>query len=357
MQTRNIIVIGASAGGFEAIKTLVSGLPPDFPAAILIVWHISADVTGILPRVLNQQKRLPASNAEDREPIKAGNIYVAPPDRHLIVEKGHMRVTRGPKENRFRPAVDPLFRSAAYAYGPRVIGIILSGALDDGTAGLWFIKQRGGVAIVQTPEDADVSSMPRSALQEVAVDHVVPVSEMAELLIRLTGEPLPELFAGGKEDDNNELIKKEIEVAIQEKKTGEGTIFGMPTSLTCPECHGALAALNEGGRIRYRCHTGHAFSENSLLSAITDDIENNLWNTARGLDESVNLLNHMGDHFAEINQPALAAMYFKKAKDTAAYNTQIRVMLQEMENLNIDFMKHEAEAVRQKHQQGKQSHR
>lgn len=356
MQTRNIIVIGASAGGFEAIKTLVSGLPPDFPAAIFIVWHIAADVTGILPKVLNQQKKLPASNAEDRSPIKTGNIYVAPPDRHLILEEGYMRVTRGPKENRFRPAVDPLFRSAAFTYGPRVIGIILSGALDDGTAGLWFIKQRGGVAIVQTPEDAEVPSMPRSAIQEVAVDHVVPISEMAELLIRLTAEPVPEWLAGRDKAENNELVKKEIEVAIQEKMPGEGTIFGIPTSLACPECHGALAALSEGGRIRYRCHTGHAFSENSLLSAITDNIENNLWNTARGLEESVNLLNHMGDHFAEINQPALAAMYFKKAKGTAGYNKQIRAILREIENLNADFMKRETEAAQQKHSPGKQPH-
>ncbi|MET3879569.1 chemotaxis protein CheB [Chitinophaga sp. OAE865] len=356
MQTRNIIVIGASAGGFEAIRTLVSGLPPHFPAAIFIVWHISADMTGILPRVLNLQKKLPASNAEDREPIKPGNIYVAPPDRHLILEKGHMRVTRGPKENRFRPAVDPLFRSAAYAYGPRVIGVILSGALDDGTAGLWFVKQRGGVAVVQAPEDAEVSSMPQSAIQEVAVDYVVPVSEMAELLIRLTAEPLQERFTGKDEAGNSELVKKEIDIAIQEKLPDEGTIFGIPTSLACPECHGALSALSEGGRIRYRCHTGHAFSESSLLSAITDNIENNLWNTARGLEESVNLLNHMGDHFAEINQPALAAMYFKKAKDTVGYNKRIREILHEMEKLNADFMRRETEAALQKHRSGKQPH-
>ncbi|MEZ2440230.1 chemotaxis protein CheB [Chitinophaga sp. RCC_12] len=338
MQTRNIIVIGASAGGFEAIKTITSGLPPDFPAAIFIVWHISADVTGVLPRIINKQKRLPAINAVDKEPVKLGHIYVAPPDRHLILERGCMRVTRGPKENRFRPAVDPLFRSAAYAYGSRVIGIILSGALDDGTAGLWSVKQRGGLTIVQTPEDAEVPSMPQHAIQEVAVDHVVPVSDIAGLLVKLTAEPLPD---HSDEKDNNEAVRKEIEIAVHEKLPEAGIIFGDLTAFSCPECHGVLAALHEGGRLRYRCHTGHAFSESSLLSAITEDIENNLWNTTRGLEESVNLLNHMGDHFAEINQPALAAMYFKKAKDATGFNEQIRTMLQEMETLNADLIKRE----------------
>ncbi|MGF6928848.1 two-component system chemotaxis response regulator CheB [Chitinophaga sp. W2I13] len=341
MQTRNIIVIGASAGGFEAIKTITSALPPDFPAAIFIVWHISAEVTGVLPRIINKQKRLPATNAVDKEPVKSGHIYVAPPDRHLILEKGFMRVTRGPKENRFRPAVDPLFRSAAYAYGSRVIGIILSGALDDGTAGLWYIKQRGGLAIVQAPEDAEVPSMPQHAIQEVAVDHVVPVSGIARLLVKLTDEPLPDGVADIQEKDNNEAVRKEIEIAVHEKLPEAGIVFGELTALSCPECHGVLAAMQEGGRLRYRCHTGHAFSESSLLSAITEDIENNLWNTTRGLEESVNLLNHMGDHFAEINQPALAAMYFKKAKDATGFNEQVRKMLHEMDNLDASHIKRE----------------
>ncbi len=160
MNTRNIIVIGASAGGFEALKKLVAGLPTDFSASIFVVWHMSPDVRGVLPQVLNRSKTVFAANAADGEAIEPNRIYVAPPDRHLLVERGIVRVKRGPKENRFRPAVDPLFRSAAYAYGTRVIGVVLSGALDDGTAGLWTIKQRGGLAVVQDPFDAEVPSMP-----------------------------------------------------------------------------------------------------------------------------------------------------------------------------------------------------
>jgi len=159
---RNIIVIGASSGGFEAIRQLVAALPADLDAAIFIVWHMSPDVTGILPQVINRQKTLLATNAVDNEPIANNRIYVAPPDKHLLLDNGIVRVTRGPKENRFRPAVDPLFRSAAYIYGPRVIGIVLSGALDDGTSGLWTIKSRGGIAIVQEPAEAEVPSMPEN---------------------------------------------------------------------------------------------------------------------------------------------------------------------------------------------------
>src|SRR5688572_5882116 len=150
-----IIVIGASAGGFEALKTLIGGLSPDFATPIFIVWHVSADSPGVLPEVLNRYRNGSAAHARDHEPIEEGRIYIAPPDKHLLVENSHVRVSRGPKENRFRPAVDPLFRSAAYHYGPNAIGIVLSGALDDGTSGLWTIKYRGGKAIVQHPYDAE----------------------------------------------------------------------------------------------------------------------------------------------------------------------------------------------------------
>ena len=190
MAKRNIIVIGASAGGFEALKVLARDLPADLDASIFIVWHMPADIRGVLPEVLNRHGKIKAANAYDKETIEPNRIYVAPPDRHLIVESGQVRVTRGPKENRFRPAVDPLFRSAAHSYRQRVIGVILSGALDDGTSGLWTVKYFGGVAVVQDPRDAEVPSMPENALNEVAVDHVVPVSQMAELLVRLSHEAI-----------------------------------------------------------------------------------------------------------------------------------------------------------------------
>ena len=312
MGKRNIIVIGASAGGFEAIRRLVAGLPPNLNAAVFIVWHMSPDVRGILPQVLNRQKTLMAANAVDNEPIVYNRIYVAPPDRHLIVENGFVRVTRGPKENGFRPAVDPLFRSAAYAYGPRVIGIVLSGALDDGTAGLWTIKSRDGMAMVQDPDDAEVPSMPQNALQAVEVDYQVTVAEMSALLTKLTAEQVKEVK--GSDMEESKKTSREVQIAVQDQALEHSLLeLGEFSQYACPECYGVLSAIKDGNIIRYRCHTGHAYSADSLLASITEGIEDTLWSAIRGVEESIILLNNLGDHYAEKNQPKMAAMYFKKA--------------------------------------------
>ncbi|MHA4845702.1 chemotaxis protein CheB [Flavitalea antarctica] len=314
MEKRNIIVIGASAGGFEAIKRLVADLPPDLDAAIFIVWHMSPDITGILPQVLNRGKTVFAANAIDNEPIVFNRIYVAPPDRHLVLEKDVVRVTRGPKENRFRPAVDPLFRSAALIYGSRVIGIVLSGGLDDGTAGLWTIKNRGGIAIVQDPQDAEVSSMPANALKAVHVDYQVPLAEMGSLIVQLSQVGVID----DKKVDMEESKKTELEVriAVEEPGLEIGILsLGKLTRYACPDCHGVLAAINDGDIVRYRCHTGHAYSAAALLNSLSGNIENSLWSAIRGIEESIILLNNLGDHYAEKNQLTQASMYFKKAKE------------------------------------------
>ena len=181
----SVIVIGTSAGGVQALKTLFRDLPGDLPAAILIVLHVNPMSASHLPEILNSVGPLRAHHVEGPEPIEAGRVYVAPPNRHLVLEDGSAVVNTAPKENRTRPAINPLFRSAAQVYGPRVIGVVLSGALDDGTAGLWEVKQRGGVAIVQSPEDAVHPQMPCSAIANVDVDYTVPVGEMAELITSL----------------------------------------------------------------------------------------------------------------------------------------------------------------------------
>jgi two-component system, chemotaxis family, protein-glutamate methylesterase/glutaminase len=342
MVKRNIIVIGASSGGFEAIKRLVSGLPADLAAPIFIVWHMSPDVVGILPDVINRFKTLPAANAVDRDTVIDGRIYVAPPDHHLLLERGNVRLSRGPKENRFRPAIDPLFRSAAYTFGPRVIGVILSGALDDGSAGMWTIKKYGGLAVVQDPVDAQVASMPESVMQTVKVDHVVPIKDMAALLTRLVREDVPE-----EDNRNGEDIRTETEIRIaMEDNPLENNMmkFGELSPYTCPECHGVLTALREGGRMRFRCHTGHGFSADSLLVAVTENIEDNLWNAVRNIQESVILLNHMGDHFSEVNKPKLAAMYFTKAKEAEARATLVREAVSSHEQLNRDKIRFQTES-------------
>jgi two-component system chemotaxis response regulator CheB len=323
LEKRNIIVIGASAGGFEALKQLVAALPATLEATIFIVWHMSPDVTGVLPQVLNGQRTLWASNAIDNEPILSNRIYVAPPDKHLLLEKGIIRVTRGPKENRFRPAVDPLFRSAAYIYGAWVIGIVLSGALDDGTAGLWTVKSRGGLAIVQEPAEAEFPSMPESALAAVDVDYRVPIAEMASLLVKLTAETVTESseVAMGEQQKTT----TELRIAAQQPVPAHSVqAVGQLTPYACPECHGVLSAIRDGDIIRYRCHTGHAYSADSLLTSITEQIEDTLWNAIRGVEESIMLLNNLGDHYADKNQPKLAAMYFKKAQEAESRAELVR---------------------------------
>ncbi len=342
MEKRNIIVIGASAGGFEAIKALTALLPPDLDAAIFIVWHMSPDVTGVLPQVINRQKTLLATTALDREPIASNHIYVAPPDKHLLLEHGYVRVARGPKENRFRPAVDPLFRSAAYIYGPRVIGIVLSGALDDGTAGLWTIKNRGGLAIVQEPSEAEVPSMPQNALAAVAVDYRLPIAEMAALLVKLTAETVAET----QEPDMEEQKKTALEtrIAADDHALDRGVLLlGRPTRYACPECHGVLSAIADGDLIRYRCHTGHAFSADSLLVSITENVEETLWSAIRGVEESILLLNDLGDHYAERNQPKLAAVCFQKAQEAESRAEIVRRTVFSHEQLTTNSLRKEAE--------------
>lgn len=337
---QRIIVMGASTGGFNAIKQIVQDLPPDLNASVFIVWHMSPDVRGVLPDVLNRINTIYAAHAYDKEDILPNRIYVAPPDRHLLVEERHVRVTHGPKENRFRPAVDPLFRSAAYVYGNRVIGVVLSGSMDDGTAGLWTVKNKGGIAIVQDPQDAEVASMPESALQQVEVDYCLPVSAIAGTLVRLSKQkPIPVLEAA-----SDEKTKVEIQIAA-ENNTLAMNLFseGKLTPFTCPECHGVLAQILDGHIVRYRCHTGHAFSVDALLAAVSENVESSLYNAMRGIEESMLLLNHIGDHFAEVNKAKLAAVYFKKANEAKERANLVRKAVLSHEQLSKRSLAQEVE--------------
>ncbi|MGX5816596.1 chemotaxis protein CheB [Chitinophaga lutea] len=332
MINRDIIVIGASAGGFEALKRLVAGLPPDLPAAVFIVWHMPPEAEGVLSRSLDAISPLRTANAVNREPVRKGRIYVAPPDLHLLLERDEIRLSRGPKENLFRPAIDPLFRSAAQAFGPRVIGVVMTGALDDGVAGLWTIKQYGGTAVVQLPADAEIRSMPENAIREVEVDHIAAADDIGPLLGRLASEPPSGAPVASRAD--RERTRLETAIALEARIPKKNSLhFGDISPFTCPECHGVLVGLQEGGRTRYRCHTGHAFTAASLLAGIHRYSEDVLWNAIRTIRENMMLLNHMGDHFAEINQPRLAAQYFRSAKDAELQSEKLQAMLKEWEAL------------------------
>lgn len=313
MPTEQVICVGASAGGIEALRALAAGLPADFGAAILVVLHTSPDSPGILGSIIDRAGSLPAANAVDGERIQPGRIYVAPSDHHLLIEPGVMRLTRGPKENRFRPAIDPLFRSAASVYGPSAVGVILSGSLDDGTAGLRAIKQLGGTAIVQDPEEALFSSMPRSALEHVRVDYCLPVAEIANVLSRLAGERVvdEEVREVPEEMDiENRIAGEDDAIEIGVKKLGD------PSSYACPECHGVLLQLKDESPLRFRCHTGHAYSVQSLLAEVTEKMEESLWSAIRSFEEGALLMRQMAGHPHEGAKEETNEELLRRARET-----------------------------------------
>ena len=294
MARRDIVVIGSSAGGVLALKELVASLPATFNAPIFVVQHVAPYATSMLPEILSHAGPLKAVHPADGDPIRAGYIYIAPPDHHLLVENDRVLVKKGPKENRFRPSIDALFRSAAYTFGHRVIGVVLTGLLDDGTSGMWSIKRLGGVGIVQQPDDAQYPSMPSSVLEYVDVDYVVPLAELAALLCRLTTEDnAPD--AHQLPPDEQERLATEVKIAAQKNAFEMGILdMGDLTPLTCPECSGALVRFNEGKLVRYRCHTGHAYTAGALLAEVDKSVEDNLWKSIRAIEEAIMLLEESG---------------------------------------------------------------
>jgi len=334
----DIIVIGASAGGLKAFETIVSQLPSNFPAAVFIVWHISPDYPSILPEILARFTPLRVKHASGKEPIRPGHIYIAPPDHHMLVKWGYVRLSRGPKENRFRPAIDVLFRSAAHSYAERVIGVVLTGSLDDGAAGLYAIKERGGIAVVQDPADALHPSMPRAAIKVVKVDHCVPIVEMGALLAHLVNKAIP------VQEVNPVSEKMDIEVGIAREDNGMdiGIMkLGELSPYTCPECHGVLMQLKEGSLLRFRCHTGHAYSLNTLLAEVTQSIEESLWDGIRTIEESEILMLHTAKHLREMNEHEAADLLLQKAEDAKRRANLVRQAVMSNEILSQDNVNEE----------------
>jgi two-component system chemotaxis response regulator CheB len=320
---RDIVVIGASSGGLEALKTLIAGLPADFPAAVLVVVHISPHTPSQLPTILGRSGSLQVTNAKDGETVVPGHIYVAPSDRHLLLGPHTIRVTRGPKENRSRPAVDALFRSAAQNFGPRVIGIVLTGNLDDGTAGLWAIKDCGGTAVVQAPDDAQYPSMPESALKHVVVDHTLPVADMPDLLTELTRSTIRT-----QQVVSSDKSKIETSIALEGNALQEGIMkLGDISPNTCPECHGVLVRIREGSIIRYRCHTGHAYSLETLLAEVNEEIDITLVSAMRAIEERILLLDEMGHSAREQQDIAHAKKWEGEKQLTEQYVERVRELV------------------------------
>lgn len=280
---RTVVAIGASAGGVEALVELVAKFPADLPAAVCITVHVSPLTRSALPAILNRSGSLPAAHATDAEPIQPSRIYVAPPDRHLLVTPGRLRITRGPRENGHRPSIDAMFRSASHAYGPQVVAVVLSGILDDGAAGARIVRGRGGLVVVQ--KDAAFPDMPRHAAAEAGADFDVGVDEIADVICDALGEQLPD--AG--------FVPREYHFVDAPYQADD--VKGVPTALTCPACGGVLNERDDSTPGGFRCQVGHAYSEESLLASQTESLEASLWAALRALEERAALLERLAHRF------------------------------------------------------------
>lgn len=339
MQGHDLIVIGGSAGAVDALTLLVAGLPRDLPAAVCVVVHQPAYLHSRLAEILDRAGSLPAVPARDGAPLVPGTIHVAVPNKHLLVmSDGHgggtLRLSSGPRENRTRPAVDPLFRSAALVYGPRLIATVLSGGLDDGTAGLWAVRDRGGLAVVQDPDTALVASMPANALNEVGADHVAPAHQLGPLLGRLarlssTPLPAPGGVPGGEAEALAELGREVALVTLDEETHAASPRYGRPSRFTCPDCGGVLwdASVVQGGPMRFRCDTGHAYSPCTLAQAQTESVEAALWASLRALENTVELARSRSESARRRGLNALAQRYTVEMEVSQQHASAVRHLL------------------------------
>ncbi len=315
MECKALIVAGASAGGLDALIALVGGLPHDLPVAVCVVLHIGSR-RSLAPLILDGAGALPAAHAVDGEAIRPGHIYVAPPDHHLLVESGRLRLSRGPREHSTRPAVDPLFRSAAQDYGPRVIGVVLSGMLDDGTAGLCEIKRHGGITMVQDPDDARFAGMPRSALNNAPVDHRAAAHAMGALLARLVRamDPIPKApvpRSEGRPQSSKEGARMEGDYELN-----------TPVSLTCPECGGALRETTVDSLPYFTCHIGHRYAADSMDEAQFRMMEHAFGTAVRALNERAALCGRLAEA-AQRKGHALSAQRWNNAGHEARERAQL----------------------------------
>jgi two-component system chemotaxis response regulator CheB len=307
MASERIVVVGASAGGVEALGELVEGLPADFPAPVVIVLHIPAEYPSLLPRILARRTRLTVLSAEDGMHIEPGHVYIAPPDRHVLIEnEGTLRTPRGPRENSHRPAVDPLFRSAALAYGQNAIGVVLTGTRDDGTSGLNAIKQCGGMAIVQDPADAAYPSMPQSALDHVRVDHSIPLRDLPSLLSQVVKEKRKPALVGR---ERGQIAQEKGIAEMSSESLQNDDRPGQPSPFSCPDCGGVLWEIEESDLVRYRCRVGHAFSPESMAGALDESLEEALWTALKTLEESARLSKRLADNEAAHGQAWLVQRF------------------------------------------------
>jgi two-component system chemotaxis response regulator CheB len=310
MTNRNVVAIGTSAGGVESLRYLVSKFPRDLPASVLVTIHLSSEFRSVMDTILTAAGPLPARFADDGEAVVNGNIYLAPPKRHLLLYGEHIILGSGPRENNSRPAIDPMFRSTAVCCGSRAIGVVLTGTLGDGASGLWALEQSGGITVVQDPADAAFPDMPVMALSRVKPNHVAPLAEIPQLLKNLVQKP------AGKAQPLPERIKYEVELA----KGVRGNMENMDriarrSVLACPDCHGVMWEIDEGDLIRYRCHQGHAYTAELMSVALDENVRRALASAQRALEERTALAEKLHKDADQSGHPLLAKSWAREAQE------------------------------------------
>lgn len=316
--TRDIIAIGGSAGSGAVLRKVIGDLPADLPASVFISTHMPVNSPGLLSDILSSRAAIPVCRAIDGQPIERGRVYVAVPDRHMLVVDGVIRLGEGPRENMVRPAIDPLFRSAALAFGPRVVGVVLSGMLNDGASGLHAIKACGGVAVVQNPMDAEAEQMPVAALQAVDVDHVVPASDLGRLLVSIAGS-----VAGPGRTPSDELdLEVQIAAGI---RLGSDKLreIATPSALSCPDCQGVLSEVRNSSPLRYRCQIGHAATA-EVLASRGSEVDEAVRVAMRVMEERVTLVERMALDARQTGRTAVAELYEARAVEYRGYATTLR---------------------------------
>ena len=315
---RDILVIGGSSGSSGVLKRILANLPPDLPASIFIVTHVPSNSAGFLDEVLAKESNLPVAQAVDRQAMERGHVYVAPPDRHLLLLDGIIRLGDGPRENMARPAIDPLFRSAALSFGSRVTGVVLSGLLNDGAAGLYAIKACGGTTVVQHPLDAEADAMPLAALETAEVDHVASAAELGALLTQIirTG-------AGPNHPPSDEL-RLEVDIAVG-GRLGSANLrrLAEPSPLSCPDCGGVLSEVRGARPLRFRCQIGHAYTAD-VLAVHSDKVDEAVRVAMRIMEERVTLVERMAADARQTGRPAVAELYEARSEEYRRYATTLR---------------------------------
>ena len=332
MANRDVLAIGTSAGGFEALRFLAGEFSRDFPASVVVVIHLSSQFRSALDAILTQAGPLPASFAVDGEKLERSHIYIAPAERHLIVESEHLRLGSGPRENNARPALDPLFRSAALCCGTRTVGAVLTGTLGDGAAGLSALKQSGGITVVQDPSDAAFAEMPTTALIRSQPDHVVSLAGMPALFEKLARQPAGQAVP----------VASNLEYEVNIASGGRGSMsemdrIGRRSVLACPDCHGVMWEIHEGELVRYRCHVGHAYSAEIMSLALDENLKQAFGSALRALDERVALARKLEVQASTSGRTRIAESWAAKALEFESEAKVIRDSIRRTDEIAARF--------------------